>query len=161
MGTLSTHVMIGPVRYSILFQVLRIQSPFNLLLCRPCIHEVGAIPSSLHQKLKLIHEGRFIMIQSNRDVVTYSELVLHISHSEDDLHLIEFTFDEVQVVNLEDDSRDLVPMSFDQHNNTLVLSMMRGMSYMPGLGLGRHQQGSREFTFTIDHVIPYELVTLL
>ena len=29
MGTLTTHVMIGPVRYSILFQVLRIQSSFT------------------------------------------------------------------------------------------------------------------------------------
>ena len=65
--------------------------------------------------------------------------MLHISHSEDDLHLTEFTFDEVQVVSLEDDNRDLVHMSFNQHNNTLVLSMMRGMSYMPGLGLCRRQ----------------------
>ena len=45
MGTLTTHFMIGPVKYSILFQVLRIQSSFNLLLGRPWIHEVGAIPS--------------------------------------------------------------------------------------------------------------------
>ena len=37
MGTLSAYVMIGPVRYSILFQVLRIQSSFNLLLGRPWI----------------------------------------------------------------------------------------------------------------------------
>ena len=28
---------------------------------------------------------------------------------------------------------------------------------MPGLGLGRRQQGPREFTFTIDHDIPYGL----
>ena len=35
MGTLSTHVMISPVRNSILFQVLRIQSFFNSLLDRP------------------------------------------------------------------------------------------------------------------------------
>ena len=35
MGTLSTCVMIGLVSYSILFQVLRIQSTFNLLLGRP------------------------------------------------------------------------------------------------------------------------------
>ena len=42
--------------------------------------------------------------------------MLHISHSEDDLYLTGFTFDEVQVVSLEDDSRDLVPMSFIQHN---------------------------------------------
>ena len=48
MGTLTTHVMIGPVKYSILFQVLRLQSSFNLLLGHPWIHEAGAIPSSLH-----------------------------------------------------------------------------------------------------------------
>ena len=68
--------------------------------------------------------------------------MLQISHSEDDLHLTGFTFDEVQVVNLEDDSRDMIPMFFYQYNSTLELSMMRGMSYMPGLGLGHRQQGS-------------------
>ena len=65
--------------------------------------------------------------------------MLHIIHSEDDLHLTRFNFNEVQVVSLEDDSRDLVPMSFDQHSSTLVLSMIRGISYMPGLGLGHRQ----------------------
>ena len=35
--------------------------------------------------------------------------------------------------------------------------MMRGMSYIPCLGLGHRQQGSREFTFTVDHDIPYGL----
>ena len=115
------------------------------------------MPYSLHQKLKFIHEGHIITIQSNKDVVTSSEPLLHISHSEDDLNLTGFTFDEVQIVSLEDDSKDLVPMSFDHHNNTLVLSMIRGMYYMPVLGLGRCQQGPREFTFTIDHDIPYGL----
>ena len=97
------------------------------------------------------------MIQSEKDVVTSSEPMLHISHSEDDLHLTGFTFDEVHAVSLEDDSRDLVPMSFDQHNNILVLSMMRGMSYMPSLGFSHRKQGLREFTFTVDHDIPYGL----
>ena len=151
MGTLTTHVMIGSIRYSILFQVLRIQSSFNLLLGRRWIHEAGAIPSSLHQKVKFIHEERIITIQFDKDVVTSFEPVLQISHNGDDLHLTEFVFDEVQVVSLEDDNRDMVHMSFDQHSST------RGMSYMPGLGLGRRQQGSREFAFTIDHDIPYGL----
>ena len=140
MGTLTTHVMIGSVRYSILFQVLRIQTSFNLLLSRPWIHEVGVIPFSLHQKVKFIHEGHIITIQSDRDIITSFEPVLQISHSEDDLHLTGFTFDEVQVVSLEDDSKDMVPMSFDQYSSTLVLSMMRGMSYMPSLGLGHCPQ---------------------
>ena len=150
MGTLTTHVMIGPIRYSILFQVLSIQTSFNLLLGRPWIHEAGVIPSSLHQKVKFIHEGRIITIQSDTDIITSSEPVLQISHSENNLHLTGFVFDEVQVVSLEDDRSDMVPMSFDQHSSTLVLSMMRGMSYMPGLGLGHRQQGPREFTITDD-----------
>ena len=45
--------------------------------------------------MKFIHEGRIITIQSDRDVVNSVEPVLQISHSEDDLHLIGFTFDEV------------------------------------------------------------------
>ena len=35
MGTITTHVMIRPIRYSVFFQVLRIQSSFNLLLGSP------------------------------------------------------------------------------------------------------------------------------
>ena len=50
-----------------------------------------------------------------------------------------------------------MPMSFDQYSSTLVLNMMRGMSYLPGLGLGHCQHGPREFTFTVDHDIPYRL----
>ena len=65
--------------------------------------------------------------------------MLQISHNEDDLHLTRFVFDEVHVVSLENEDRDMVPMSFDQHSNTLVLNMMKGMSYMPSLGLGRRQ----------------------
>ena len=76
MGTLTTHVLIGLIRYSKIFQVLRIQSSFNPLLTRPWIHEAGAIPSSLHQKVKFIYEGRVISIQSDRDVLTSSKHVL-------------------------------------------------------------------------------------
>ncbi|RVW25754.1 Transposon Ty3-I Gag-Pol polyprotein [Vitis vinifera] len=37
--------------------VLRIPTSFNLLLGRPWIHRAGAIPSSLHQKVKFIHDA--------------------------------------------------------------------------------------------------------
>ena len=35
MGTIIAHVMVKPVRYFVIFQVLKIQSSFNLLLGRP------------------------------------------------------------------------------------------------------------------------------
>ncbi|RVW81602.1 hypothetical protein CK203_049448 [Vitis vinifera] len=65
-----------------------------------------------------------------------AEPVLQISHSDDDLLMTGFTFDEVQTFEMEDFCRDFVAMSFDQHGSTVVLDMMRGMSYLPGMGLG-------------------------
>ena len=41
------------------------------------------------------------------------ESVLQISHSEDDLFLTGFTFDEVPTLEVEDFYRDFVVMSFD------------------------------------------------
>ena len=66
----------------------------------------------------------------------YFELVLQISHNEDDPFLTGFTFDEVQTLEIEDFCRDFMAMSFDQHDNTVILDMMMSMSYFPGMGLG-------------------------
>ena len=53
--------------------------------------------------------------------------------------------------------RDLVPMSFDQHSSTVILDMMRSMSYMPGLGLVRSQHGRSKFITIVDHDPPFGL----
>ena len=63
-----------------------------------------------------------------------SEPVLQISQSEDDLFLTGFTFNEIQTLEIKDFHRDFVAMSFDQHNSTVVLDMMRGMTFLPGMG---------------------------
>ena len=77
--------------------------------------------------------------------------MLQISHSEDDLLLIGFTFDEVQTLEIGDFCRDFVAMSFYQHSTTTILDMMRGMPFLPNMGLGRHQHGPIEFIAAIDH----------
>ncbi|KAL6343251.1 hypothetical protein AAG906_022167 [Vitis piasezkii] len=40
-------------------------------------------------------------------------------------------------LEIEDFHRDFVAMSFDQDSSTMVLDMMRGMTSLPGMGLGR------------------------
>ena len=80
-----------------------------------------------------------------------------ISHSEDDLFFTGFTFDEIQTLKIEDFHRDFVAMSFDQHSCILVLDMMRGMTFLPGMGLGRCQQGPSEFIAAIDHDMTFGL----
>ncbi|RVW66507.1 hypothetical protein CK203_065363 [Vitis vinifera] len=92
-------------------------------------------PSSLHQKVKFIHDGQVITVQSTRDMLASSEPVLQISHSEDDLFLTGFTFDEIQTLEIEDFHRDFVAM--------------------------RRQQGPSEFIAAIDHDMTFGLGSFL
>ena len=113
MGTLVIDLLIGLATFSTLFQVLRIPTSINLLLSQPWIQRAGVIPSSLYQKVKFIHDGQVITVQSTRDMFASSELVLQISHSEDDLFFTGFTFDEIQTLEIKDFCKDFVAMSFD------------------------------------------------
>ena len=157
LGTLTLDLQISLVTFPALFQVLRIFASFNLLLGRPWIHRARAIPSSLHQKVNFIHEGRVITIQSFRDTYSTSDIVLEISHGDDDLFMTGFTFDEIQTIEVEQFCRDHVPLPFDEHGSTVVLDMMRSMSFLPGLGLRCRQHGSGDFIVTVDHDTPFGL----
>ena len=95
MGTLGIELLIGPATFVAVFQVLKIPTSFNLLLGRPWIHRAGVIPSSLHQNVKFIHDGHVVVVQSVGDMFVSTEPVLEISHTNDDLFLTGFTFDEV------------------------------------------------------------------
>ncbi|WKA04749.1 hypothetical protein VitviT2T_022757 [Vitis vinifera] len=99
-----------------------------------------------------------ITVQSPKDVFAFSEPMLQISHSENDLFFTGFMFDEVQTLEVEDFCRDFVAMSFDQHSSMMVLDMMRGMSFMLGMGLGRRQRGPMDFVATVDHDAPFGFV---
>ena len=48
-------------------------------------------------------------------------------------------------------------MSFDQHSSTVVLNMMRGMSYLPGMGLGRRQHEPSELMAFPNHDVLFGL----
>ena len=87
--------------------------------------------------MKFIHVGQVVTVRSVGDVFISFEPVLQISHNDDDLFMTGFIFDEVQALEIEDFFRDFVAMSFDQHSSTVVLNMMRSMSYLPDMGLGR------------------------
>ena len=56
--------------------------------------------------MKFIHNRQVITVQSPRDMFASSEPMLQISHSEDDLFLTRFTFDEMHTLEVEDFYRD-------------------------------------------------------
>ena len=82
---------------------------------------------------------------------------MEISHGNDDLFLTSFTFDEIQIVEVEHFYRDYVALPFDEHGSIMVLDMMRSMFFLPGLGLGHRQHGLREFIATVDHDTSFDL----
>lgn len=67
-GEIDLKVLIGPCEFEISFVVVHIPVVFNVLLGRPWIHSVGAISSSLHQKVKFISGNRLITIIAEEDI---------------------------------------------------------------------------------------------
>ena len=58
---------------------------------------------------------------------------------------------------MEDFCPNFMAMSFNQHDSTVVLDMMRSMSYIPNIGLGRRQHGPSELMAIPDHDVPFGL----
>ena len=46
-----------------------ISPSYNCLLGRPWIHIAGAVPSTLHQKIKFVTEGQFIYVSTEKDMI--------------------------------------------------------------------------------------------
>ena len=58
---------------------------------------------------------------------------------------------------MEDFCPDFMAMPFGQHGSTMVLDMMRSMSYLPDMGLSRHQHEPSGFMTILDHDVPFRL----
>ena len=124
------------------FHVIDIPASFNLLLGRPWIHhpDIRAVPSTLHQKVKLAIATGILTICGDSAIRPHAEEgapLLEIHHGEEDRDFGGFAFDtegSVMAVRVE-----------DYLISSVAVDLMRKMNYMPGLGLGINQQGTPEF----------------
>ena len=62
LGTVTLELTIGPMIKKVEFQVLNIALCFNMLLRRLWIHDTEAVPSSLYQKVRFLHEGTIVTV---------------------------------------------------------------------------------------------------
>ncbi|XP_031387252.1 uncharacterized protein LOC116200557 [Punica granatum] len=97
-GEIDLLIEVGPCSFSITFQVLDIPNAFSLLLGRPWIHFAGAVPSTLHQKLKFIVEERLITVKGEEDYAIYKETVVPYISIGDDHNLPFHSFDTISVI---------------------------------------------------------------
>ena len=68
-GEIEIDMQIGPCTFKVEFQVMDISPSYNCLLGRPWIHIAGAVPSTLHQKIKFVTEGQLVSIVVEEDMI--------------------------------------------------------------------------------------------
>ena len=70
---------------------------YNCLLGRPWIHIAGAVPSTLHQKIKFVTEGQLVCIATEEDMIVATSL--RVPYVEADEKAIECSFRSLEFVN--------------------------------------------------------------
>ncbi|XP_077251770.1 uncharacterized protein LOC143890994 [Tasmannia lanceolata] len=141
-GTLVTEVLIGGEEFDIEFQVLNIKASFLLLLGRPWLHKVGAVPSTLHQKLKFILNHKVVTVKGDPDLEVgqiSQELTVG---KERDISMTGFSL-EVATITVKEAMNEEI--FFLSSTNSNVVRMIRLQGYIPGAGLGRYHQGMTEW----------------
>ncbi|XP_016670098.1 uncharacterized protein [Gossypium hirsutum] len=89
-GRIEILLLIRPNMYEVDFLVMDIRPSYNCLLERHWIHSARAVPLSLHQKLKLVTEGRLITINAEKDIIV--SVTSNVSYIENDNEVIECSF---------------------------------------------------------------------
>lgn len=128
-------IKIGEVSKKVEFHVMDIPASFNLLLGRPWLHDMGAIASTLHQKVKFLDGNKIITVLGGSSIWTHSDNpVQEVEAESKDTFLTGFSIEEVvavQTLMAEKSCYVSVPAT----------RMMKKYEYLPGLGLRKRSQG--------------------
>ena len=61
-GEIELAIGVSPMSFMVNFQVIKVDSPNNILLGRPWLHATGAFASTLHRRLKFPYDDLMITI---------------------------------------------------------------------------------------------------
>ena len=139
MGTFKAPCKIGPMETIVEFHVMDVTPNYNLLLWRAWLHLNGAIPSSLHQKMKISWKGGIAIVLRDGEILAP---ICGLEEEGSELQMSGFEFVNMTDYGLKDEryATDLFP--FYSHE---VIAMMNNMGFMPGIGLGKEGKGVVEF----------------
>ncbi|XP_050876141.1 uncharacterized protein LOC127079815 [Lathyrus oleraceus] len=68
-GEVHLPICLGPHQFTITFQVMDINPAYSCLLGRPWIHAIGAVTSTLHQRLKFLIDNKLVIICGEEDLL--------------------------------------------------------------------------------------------
>ena len=96
-----------------------------VLLERPWFHPLGGVPSTLHQKIKFPYKGKVVTISAESEATI---VALKLAPKEVPINL---GFE--------------LCMIYEDSMEKKVLNIMKGVKFMPGLGLGKNQTGPPQY----------------
>ncbi|XP_016747934.1 uncharacterized protein [Gossypium hirsutum] len=124
---------IGPNIYEVDFLVMDIKPSYNCLLGRSWIHSAGAVPSSLHQKLKLVTNGRLVTINAEEGIIP--AVTSKTPYVETNEKSIECSFRSLEFVNATFISEGSEPpVTKIVRATRMALQMIVGKGALPGRG---------------------------
>ncbi|XP_070040077.1 uncharacterized protein [Nicotiana tomentosiformis] len=139
-GDIMLELSIGPIEFTMEFQVLDVAVSYNLLLGRPWIHAAKAIPSSLHQMVKFEWERQEIVVHGDENLSAYNDTTVPFIEVEDDKGpWVYQTFKTVSVEKIPEG--ECIPGPKLPSVSVMVANEMLKNGFMPGKGLGSSLQG--------------------
>ncbi|WP_044908681.1 retropepsin-like aspartic protease, partial [[Clostridium] innocuum] len=74
-GTITLPIQLGPAMQDTVCHVVDLDLPFNILLGRPWIHSIKAVPSTYHQCIKFPHQGTEVTIHADPNPFAYCRAI--------------------------------------------------------------------------------------
>ncbi|KAA3468856.1 hypothetical protein EPI10_014704 [Gossypium australe] len=149
MGRIEIPLLIGPNTYEVDFLVMDIKPSYNYLLGRPWIHSARAVPSTLHQNLKLVTEGRLVTINAEEDII--AAVTSNAPYLEANDKAIECSFRSLEIINaIFVVEGNKIPMPKISKTTKMVLQLTVEKGALLGKGLERHLQGKVDVSLLKD-----------
>ncbi|XP_061359320.1 uncharacterized protein LOC133303422 [Gastrolobium bilobum] len=137
LGEIVLPLEIGPSNFQVLFQTMDIEPAYTMLLGRPWIHAAGAVPSTLHQKVKYIENETIVTIHGEEEIMVSKPVSVPYVENTDSVEGNGLHSFEVVESSCKKDA------SLGQSVNEIIARIMAKSGYKVGKGLGSQLQGSR------------------
>ncbi|RDX73016.1 hypothetical protein CR513_47419, partial [Mucuna pruriens] len=125
MGKITLPTSIGPITFDITFQ----------------IHSAGAIPSSLHQKVKFIEDRQLISVMGEKELIVSTSLLDE--YVEGDEEALETSFQALEIVGTT--SSEVEGVDYKPSRAVIMAAkVLISNDFEPGKGLGRKLDGMAE-----------------
>ncbi|RDY08034.1 hypothetical protein CR513_07790, partial [Mucuna pruriens] len=125
-------IYVGPMMFDVVFQVMDIFPTYSCLLGTPWIHAAGAVPSSLHSKVKFITNHQLISVMGEKELVTSTPTPEEYIEGEEEA--LETSFKALEIANSEN-------ISATSTTEKMAIRVMIKEGYQPNKGLGPHLSG--------------------